>query len=168
MVRVQGPLWLATMAGHAGGLHDGMQTLALVIYATVAALVFLVAYMAITRQGMPWQMRREASSLYDAVMATGGRVVDAVRRLHARAREEGWPWPKHPFSFIRNAKYSLDSRGSVLPIKHGRKSKLPAEIALEIINLVHAGYDTVEVYGGHPFLVRNYYQSFTQACEPIW
>jgi hypothetical protein len=42
---------------------------------------------------------------------------------------------------------------------------MPDDVALEIINLVHAGYDKIRDIGGQPVLVRYYYKSFTQACN---
>ena len=156
MVRVHDHLWLATPAGGVRGLPAGVTTLVLVSHVIVAALVILVATMAVTRGHYPWEMRREAVYLAGRCRAEGGDMRDAVIRLHARARPgpraEQWPWPRNPYSFIKNAQHSFDTRGSVIPVKHGRKSKMPDDVALEIIDLVHAGYDKISIIHGQPIL----------------
>ena len=113
MVRVHGHLWLATSAGGIRGLPAGVTTLVLVTHVVVAALVILVAVMAVTRGHYPWEMRREAVYLAGQCLAEGGDMRDAVMRLHARAQAEQWPWPRNPFSFIRNAQHSFDTRPGV-------------------------------------------------------
>ena len=165
MVRVLGHLWLATSAGGVRGLPTGVTTLVLVTHVTVAALVILVAFMAVFRGRYPWEMRKEAVYLAEQCKAEGGDMRDAVMRLRARAQAAQWPWPRNPFSFIRNAQHSFDTRGSVVPVRHGRKSMMPDEVALEIINLVNGGHDQIEDIDGQPVLVRSYYKSFTQACN---
>ena len=165
MVRVHDHLWLATSAGGVRDLPPVVTTLVLVTHVIVAAVVIMVAVVAVTRGHYPWEMRREAVYLAGRCRAEGGDMRDAVMRLYARAQAEQWPWPKNPDSFIKNAQHSFDSRGSVLPVKHGRKSKLPDDVAMEIIDLVHAGYDKIIFISGQPILVRYYYKSFSQACS---
>jgi len=162
MVTAQGHLYMAASAGGARVLPVGIPTLGLVIiHVAVAALVFLAFFLVITRQNYPWQMRKEAVSLLEAA---GGDVNRAVQLLQARATVMNWPWPRNPHQFIRNAKKSFDGRGSILPVKHGRKTNMPPEVEVEIINLVLHGYEHIEDIAGHQVHVHSYYRSFPEAC----
>ena len=108
MVRVHDHLWLATSAGGVRDLPPVVTTLVLVTHVIVAAVVIMVAVVAVTRGHYPWEMRREAVYLAGRCRAEGGDMRDAVMRLHARAQAEQWPWPRNPYSFIKNALVSCD------------------------------------------------------------
>lgn len=161
MARTYHHLGLAASGGDANGLLVGMTTLVLVLCVNLAALVVL-AYMAITRQSYSWQMRREAVSCLDRA---GGNMAEAVRRLREKASEMRWEMPKNPHQFIKNARDRFVATGSVLPFNRGRRSKMTAEVAMEIIDLVNSGYDVVKYIGDHPVCIQYYYTSFAQACH---
>ena len=161
MTRVYPHLGLAAPAAGIPAMLAGMTTLVLVICIMLAALVFL-ACMATTRQEYPWQMKREAVT---CLAEAGGNVTAAVSRLRAKATAMHWPWPVNPHQFIQYATDRFDRLGTVLPIKHGRKSKMPHEVAMHIADLVNAGYETVKYIGNYPVIVQCYYKSFAQACH---
>jgi hypothetical protein len=161
MARVYSHLGLAAPAADVPAMLAGVTTLVLVICFNLAALVFL-AYMATTRQASPWQMKKEAVT---CLAEAGSNLDAAVSRLRAKATAMHWPWPVNPRQFITYTKDRFDRLGTVLPIKHGRKSKMPDEVAMHIVELVNAGYQTVKYIGNYPVIMHCYYKSFALACH---
>jgi hypothetical protein len=162
MVRLESQLSLASPAGYSRVLPFGISSMAVVLHVIVAAMVILAVILATTRQSFPWQMRSAAVSV---LAAARGNMANAMQMLRDMASTRHWPWPRNPSQFILNAKRSFEERGSVLPFKHGRRSRMPEAAEIEIINLVHGGYEHMQYISGQPVHVKSYYRSFTEACS---